>query len=158
MCSFGILTTHREPAWQSDPGSNPQAGRDSLCGSRNCGSSSSTHASDDTGTRRNTVSITWHNRYLQERYLGRMLGIDCARSLDGGQDMSAELMSRARILNDTQNIAALFVVAPGITPVSTLGLCGVAISSHRVAETMSDRITTLNAGQRFTANLITVRQ
>ena len=85
-----------------------------------------------------------------------MLGIDCARSLDGGQDMSAELMSRARILNVTQNIAALFVVAPGITPVSTLGLYGVAISSHRVAETMSDCFTTLNAGQGFTAILITV--
>jgi len=71
-------------------------------------------------------------------------------------------MSLARGLNDTQNIAAFSVVAHGITPVGTLGLCEVAIaiggaiiSSHRVAETMNYRITTVNAGQRFNANLIT---
>jgi inorganic phosphate transporter, PiT family len=97
----------------------------------------------------------------QERYQGRVLGIDFAKSLDAGHYMSAGLMSFARGLNDTPKIAALFLVAPGITPLGALGLCGVAIaiggaiSSRRVAETMSHRITTMNAGQGFTANLIT---
>ncbi len=70
-------------------------------------------------------------------------------------------MSFARGLNDTPKIAALFLIAPQMTPFGALALCGASIAiggfitSGRVAETMSHRITPMNAGQGFTANLIT---
>lgn len=97
----------------------------------------------------------------EERYEGRLLGVNCAAALDAGHYLSAGLMSFARGLNDTPKIAALFLVAPNMTPLGALALCGGSIaiggliSSRRVAETMSHRITTMNAGQGFTANLIT---
>jgi len=97
----------------------------------------------------------------RERYDGRVVGVDGAAALDTGHYLSAGLMSFARGLNDTPKIAALFLVAPYMTPLGALALCGGAIaiggliSSRRVAETMSHRITTMNAGQGFTASLIT---
>ncbi|MBT6154884.1 MAG: inorganic phosphate transporter [Planctomycetaceae bacterium] len=97
----------------------------------------------------------------EDRYEGRLLGVNCAKALDGGHYLTAGLMSFARGLNDTPKIAALFLVAPGISPFAALALCGGAIAagglfnSRRVAETMSHRITKMNAGQGFTANLVT---
>lgn len=97
----------------------------------------------------------------QQRYEGRILGINAAATLDAAHYASAGLMSFARGLNDTPKIAALFLVAPVISPVGALCLCGAAIaiggiiSSRRVAETMSTEITPMNAGQGFTANLVT---
>ncbi len=97
----------------------------------------------------------------QQRYEGRLLGINCAKALDAAHYLSAGIMSFARGLNDTPKIAALFLIAPQMTPVGALTLCGVSIaaggiiSSRRVAETMSHRITPMNAGQGFTASLIT---
>lgn len=97
----------------------------------------------------------------KQRYSGRLLGINCAAGLDSAHYFSAGLMSFARGLNDTPKIAALFLIAPEVTPFGALALCGVSIaiggviSSRRVAETMSHRITPMNAGQGFTASLIT---
>ena len=70
-------------------------------------------------------------------------------------------VSFARGLNDTPKIAALLLVAPqfgGFTALALIGALiavGGLISARRVAETMSNRITTMNHGQGFTANLIT---
>ena len=81
--------------------------------------------------------------------------------LDAGHYLSGGLMSFARGLNDTPKIAALLLIAPQLSPPLALALCGAAIaiggvvSSRRVAETMSYRITSMNAGQGFTANLVT---
>ena len=97
----------------------------------------------------------------QEKYEGQLLGVNCADALDKSHYFSAGLMSFARGLNDTPKIAALFLIAPEIGSFTALALCGTAIamggliSSRRVAETMSHKITTMNAGQGFTANLIT---
>jgi len=97
----------------------------------------------------------------QQRYEGRVLGVNCATALNTGHYLSAGLMSFARGLNDTPKIAALFLIAPQMTPFRALALCGTTmaiggvISSRRVAETMSHRITPMNAGQGFTANVIT---
>lgn len=97
----------------------------------------------------------------EERYAGRLVGIHCSTAIDVGHYLSAGLMCFARGLNDTPKIAALFLVAPSMTPFGALALCGGSIavggliSSRRVAETMSHRITRMNPGQGFTANLIT---
>jgi PiT family inorganic phosphate transporter len=97
----------------------------------------------------------------QERYAGRLLGLNAARTLDGLHYLSAGLVSLARGLNDTPKIAALLLALSWAGSVNALAVCGVfiavggLISAHRVAETMSRRITPMNAGQGFTANLVT---
>ena len=71
------------------------------------------------------------------------------------------MVSFARGLNDTPKIAALLLLVKWLTPVSDIGLVGVAIAvggllgARRVAETMSHKITSLNPGQGFTSNLTT---
>ncbi len=96
-----------------------------------------------------------------QRYTGTMAGVNAQGVLDRGHYLSAGAVSFARGLNDTPKIAALLLVAPALpTPVG-LVLVGVAIalggilSARRVAETMSHKITDMNHGQGFTANLVT---
>ncbi|MCI0457334.1 MAG: inorganic phosphate transporter [Gemmataceae bacterium] len=97
----------------------------------------------------------------QERYAGRLLGLNAAWTLDGLHYLSAGLVSLARGLNDTPKIAALLLALPWVGPFGALAACGVVIAlgglagARRVAETMSHRITPMNAGQGFTANVVT---
>ena len=71
------------------------------------------------------------------------------------------MVSFARGLNDTPKIAALLLLAPAFGVQSGLLLVGLVIavggliSAYRVAQTMSKKITSMNHGQGFTANVIT---
>src|SRR5439155_27039545 len=75
--------------------------------------------------------------------------------------LSAGTVGFARGLNDAPKIAALLLVAPlvggflGIILVALAIACGGLTSARRVAETMSMKITPMNHGQGFTANLLT---
>jgi PiT family inorganic phosphate transporter len=95
------------------------------------------------------------------RYGGRVFGLEAATVLDRSHFLSAGAVSFARGLNDTPKIAALMLVAPqlsgifGTTLVAGAMACGGFLNSRRVAETMSRRITPMNHGQGFTANLMT---
>ena len=99
----------------------------------------------------------------QERYHGRVLGIDAQRILDRLHFFSAGAVSFARGLNDTPKIVALVVAmqvarAPLSVSLLAAGLVmaiGGLVNARRVALTMSQRITTMNHGQGFTANLVT---
>ncbi len=94
-------------------------------------------------------------------YSGAVLGIEAEKSLNGLHFMSAGAVSFARGLNDTPKIAALLLVMPYVTPSLALLIVGGAIavggfiSGRRVAETMSHKITQMNHGQGFTANMVT---
>jgi PiT family inorganic phosphate transporter len=96
-----------------------------------------------------------------ERYQGRMLGLEAGPVLDGLHYLSAGAVGFARGLNDTPKIVALLLGSEVLNP--TLGLLAVALAmalggvlnARRVAETMSRRITHMNPGQGFTANLVT---
>ena len=98
-----------------------------------------------------------------ERYHGQVLGIDAQRALDCLHMLSAGAVSFSRGLNDTPKIVALLVAARGlgIPLASALFLTGTAmaagglLNARRVATTMSERITAMNHGQAFTANLVT---
>lgn len=98
-----------------------------------------------------------------ERYAGAFLGIDCQRAMDAAHFFSAGVVSFARGLNDTPKIAALLLVVQALNIQSGMVLVAVAIaiaiggllSARRVAETMSHRITGMNHGQGFAANLAT---
>ena len=97
----------------------------------------------------------------RRRYEGRVLGIDAASILDKLHFLSAGTVSFARGLNDTPKMAALLLMLPAFSPVTGLALVGIVIavggivSARRVAETMSNKITEMNNGQGFTANLVT---
>jgi len=98
-----------------------------------------------------------------ERYQGHLLGVDSQWVLDRLHFLSAGAVSFARGLNDTPKIVALLIAARALrVPLSTglmaIGLAmaaGGLLHAKKVARTMSERITTLNHGQGFTANLVT---
>lgn len=97
----------------------------------------------------------------RDRYAGQLIGIDARQSLDALHFLSAGLVSFARGLNDTPKIAALLLIVPAFTSFTAATVCGIAIAlggwlgAKRIAETLSYRITELNAGQGFSANLVT---
>ncbi len=97
----------------------------------------------------------------RQRYGGTLFGIQAATALDSLHYLSAGVVSFARGLNDTPKIAALLLVVPqfgGLAALVTVGVViaiGGLLSARKVADTMSNRITTMNHGQGFTANLIT---
>lgn len=96
-----------------------------------------------------------------ERYQGHVLGLDARSILDGFHFLSGGAVGFARGLNDTPKIVALLLAGEALEP--NLGLLLVAVvmavggvaNARRVAETMSKKITGMNAGQGFTANLVT---
>jgi PiT family inorganic phosphate transporter len=97
-----------------------------------------------------------------ERYHGRIFGVDSQWVLDCLHVLSAGAVSFARGLNDTPKIAALLVTARALRVPLSAGLMAIGIamaaggllSARRVAATMSERITPMNHGQGFTANLV----
>ncbi len=97
----------------------------------------------------------------RQRYAGHRIGLDVRQSLDWLHFLSAGTVSFARGLNDTPKIAALLLVAPAFGSLTAAVLCGTAIAvggwlgARRTAETLSYRITDMNAGQGFSANLVT---
>ncbi len=98
----------------------------------------------------------------RQRYAGQMAGVSAQALVDGLHYVSAGLVSFARGVNDTPKIVALALMTAPLTAGATaFGLVGLIIAAggllgaRRVAETMSQKITALNAGQGLTANLIT---
>ncbi|MEQ1903600.1 MAG: inorganic phosphate transporter [Pirellulaceae bacterium] len=96
-----------------------------------------------------------------QRYAGSLIGINCQQLMDGAHFVSAGIVSFARGLNDTPKMAALLLVLPMMGAYSSLVTVAMAIavggllSARRVAETMSHKITGMNHGQGFSANLAT---
>jgi PiT family inorganic phosphate transporter len=81
--------------------------------------------------------------------------------LDGAHYLSAGAVSFARGLNDTPKIVALMVAAQAMDLRGGMVLVGLAMAlgallhARKVAETMSRKITPMNHGQGFSANLVT---
>jgi inorganic phosphate transporter, PiT family len=100
-------------------------------------------------------------RECVERYHGRMLGVEAGAALDGLHYLSAGAVGFARGLNDTPKIVALLIGAQALAPniglalVAVIMALGGILNARRVAETMSKKITRMNPGQGFTANLVT---
>jgi PiT family inorganic phosphate transporter len=90
-----------------------------------------------------------------------MLGVSTQKLLDFFHFISAGSVSFARGLNDTPKIVALLLVikAVGIRWGMIVVAVGMAVgglmNAHKVAITMSKKITPLNHGQGFTANVVT---
>ena len=107
-----------------------------------------------------TISIA-DRPMCEVRYSGKLIGVQATRLLDIGHFVTAGLVSFARGLNDTPKIAALLLVGGLLSAGQALGGVALAIAAggwfgaRRVAETLSHEITDMNAGQGFTANLLT---
>jgi PiT family inorganic phosphate transporter len=96
-----------------------------------------------------------------ERYAGAYLGVNCQQTMDAAHFVSSGIVNFARGLNDTPKMAALLLVVQRFDIRWSLVLVAVAIAlggvlnARRVAETMSHKITAMNDGQGFSANLAT---
>jgi PiT family inorganic phosphate transporter len=107
-----------------------------------------------------TLSID-EQENCRERYAGSMLGLSAQQIMDGAHFLSAGVVSFARGLNDTPKIVAMLLLLNwmdirwGFFAVAiTMGVGGL-LNARKVAETMSHKITAMNHGQGFSANLTT---
>src|SRR5213075_11340 len=97
----------------------------------------------------------------QQRYTGAFLGVSAGRLVDAMHFLSAGAVSFARGLNDTPKIAALLMVGTafdirwGLVAVAVAMAVGGLLNARKVADTMSTKITGMNPGQGFAANLAT---
>lgn len=97
----------------------------------------------------------------REQYAGTFVGVNAKTALDVAHFASAGAVCFARAVNDTPKIAAILLAGQAlssssvIVAVAAAMVLGGLISSRRVAETMAHRVTAMNAGQGFTANLAT---
>ncbi|MFQ5769350.1 MAG: inorganic phosphate transporter [bacterium] len=100
-------------------------------------------------------------KHYSRKYAGSVWGIPVQRLLDRAHFLSAGLVSFARGLNDTPKIVALLLVVKaldiqwGLAAVAVAMAIGGLLNARKVAVTMSKKITPLNHGQGFTANLVT---
>jgi PiT family inorganic phosphate transporter len=107
-----------------------------------------------------TLSID-EQENCRERYAGSMLGLNAQQIMDGAHFLSAGIVSFARGLNDTPKIVAMLLLLQwmdirwGFFAVAGTMAVGGLLNARRVAETMSHKITAMNHGQGFSANLTT---
>ena len=90
-----------------------------------------------------------------------VLGVSSSRILDGLHYLSSGIVSFARGLNDTPKIVGLLIIINTIAiewnmiSVAVIMVIGGLLNAKKVGETMSKKITKMNSGQGFTANMIT---
>ena len=110
----------------------------------------------------NTITLTIDEQEnCRERYAGSMFGLTAQQIMDGAHFLSAGVVSFARGLNDTPKIVAMLLLLKwmdvrwGFFAVAMTMAAGGVLNARRVAETMSHKITAMNHGQGFSANLTT---
>ncbi|HZJ35460.1 MAG TPA: anion permease [Gillisia sp.] len=95
------------------------------------------------------------------KYDGEILGITIQKIMDNLHFLSAGVVSFARGLNDTPKIVGLLIVINafnvqwGMLALGVAMAVGGLINAKKVGITMSKKITPMNSGQGFTANLVT---
>lgn len=96
-----------------------------------------------------------------ETYKGNFIGLNAQNVLDFFHYLSAGIVSFARGLNDTPKIVGLLIVINaldikwGMVAVAIAMAVGGLLNAKKVGEMMSKKITPMNSGQGFTANLVT---
>lgn len=96
-----------------------------------------------------------------EQYNGTIVGISAQKVLDTSHYISAGAVSFARGLNDTPKMVGLLLliqaldVRIGAISIAIAIAVGGLLNAKKVGETMSKKITEMNHGQGFTANLVT---
>jgi len=94
-------------------------------------------------------------------YTDKFWGVSAQKLLDAAHILSAAAVSFARGLNDTPKIAGLLVAAKtfdirfSMVAIAIGMAIGGLLNARRVVKTISNKITELNHGQGFSANLVT---
>ncbi|MTI32553.1 inorganic phosphate transporter [Xanthovirga aplysinae] len=94
-------------------------------------------------------------------YQGQFIGISFQKLINYGHFLSAGVVSFARGLNDTPKIVGLLLVIQsleikwGMLAIAVAIAIGGLVHSKKVGEVVANKITPMNNGQGFTANLIT---
>lgn len=97
----------------------------------------------------------------QQYYRGKILGFDSQNIIDKLHYISSGAVSFARGLNDAPKIVAILLVVNafslkgGMLIVSIAMAIGGLLHAKKVAITMSHKITRMNHGQGFSANIVT---
>jgi len=90
-----------------------------------------------------------------------VMGIPAGRALDALHYLSAGAVGFARGLNDAPKITALLVATSAFDPAWGIAAVAIAmavggwVNGAKVAEIMSKKVTSMNPGQGFSANLVT---
>lgn len=96
-----------------------------------------------------------------EQYNGTIIGISAQKTLDFAHYISSGAVSFARGLNDTPKMVGLLLLVNSLNVNMGAGIIAVVmaiaglLNAKKVGETMSKKITAMNHGQGFTANLVT---
>lgn len=96
-----------------------------------------------------------------EVYVGKLFGLSAQKTLDTLHYTSSGIVSFARGLNDTPKIVGLLLIINSLDinwsmlAVAVTMAIGGILNAKKVGMTMSTKITPMNSGQGFTANLIT---
>jgi len=115
---------------------------------------------DDPATLKSQTTIEAIIKNKIESYEGQLLGISSQKVLDVLHYLSAGILSFARGLNDTPKIVGLLLIINAIDVKWTLIIitlimaAGGLINAKKAGITMSKKITSMNSGQGFTANLV----
>jgi PiT family inorganic phosphate transporter len=97
----------------------------------------------------------------EERYAGALVGVRAQQFMDAAHFGSAGVVCFARALNDTPKIVAMLLLLKladirwSFVAVAAAMVIGGLLHSRKIAETMSHKITAMNHGQGFSANLCT---
>jgi PiT family inorganic phosphate transporter len=107
-----------------------------------------------------TIKVA-NERECVEVYQGHFMGLNAQKMLDYAHYLSAGVVSFARGLNDTPKIVGLLLVIQlfsiewGMIFIAVTIAAGGLLNARKVGETVSKKITPMNHGQGFTANLVT---
>ena len=105
--------------------------------------------------------------HCRQRYQGKMIGISAEKLVNGLHFLTAGTVGFARGLQDTAKITGLLVGAEvvalsdpmslvwGVALVGLSMALGGYLAAGRIADTLAHKIADMNAGQGFTANLVT---
>ncbi len=132
-----------------------------LCVTQKITSTQLSDASLTMNSNTNTIEITTCKNNCVPTYQGKLLGITSQKVLDTLHFISAGVVSFARGLNDTPKIVGLLVIINaidikwGMIAVAVTMALGGLLNAKKVGVTMSKKITPMNHGQGFTANMIT---
>ncbi len=116
---------------------------------------------DNSSTLKSNTSLEATINDKVETYEGEILGLSSQKALDSLHYLSAGVVSFARGLNDTPKIVGLLLIINTIDIkwsmiiIAIVMAIGGLLNAKKVGVTMSKKITPMNSGQGFTANLIT---
>jgi PiT family inorganic phosphate transporter len=108
-----------------------------------------------------TLTADQHGQ-CERRYHGRVVGVSAKRVVDTCHVGSGLALGFARGLNDTPKVMAILIAASwsglsagwSLVIIAAAMAAGGLIHSRRIARTLGERITEMNCGQGFIANIV----